>query len=66
MFYNQPDNIIIDFEKSKKNEFCEYIPNINIHGCFFHFSQDHFSQNLKLQDRYRNDVNYINILKKFL
>lgn len=64
----RPENFIIDFEKAEENAIRHCIPEVNIHGCFFHFSQAVFRQiqTLNLQQRYGNDFEFNTMIKKFV
>ncbi|KAK0401778.1 hypothetical protein QR680_015965 [Steinernema hermaphroditum] len=63
----RPKNIMIDFEKAEVNVIREMLPNTQVHGCYFHFSQSVW-RNIKssgLAIRYANDVQYNVHLRKF-
>ncbi|KAK0420025.1 hypothetical protein QR680_014468 [Steinernema hermaphroditum] len=63
----RPKNIMIDFEKAEVNVIREMLPNTQVHGCYFHFSQSVW-RNIKssgLAIRYANDMQYNVHLRKF-
>jgi hypothetical protein len=63
----RPTCLNIDFEKAEDNAFKQLIPNVRIHGCFFHFSQSIWRKikELGLVERYRNDEYFRMIMKSF-
>ncbi len=55
-----PQSVSTDFEKAAINSFESRFPNVQVLGCFFHFSQNVYKKISEngLQVRYRNDANF--------
>jgi hypothetical protein len=56
----QPKNIIVDFEQAAINAFKDTFSNANLHGCFYHLSQNIFRkvQSFGFQSRYSEDPSF--------
>lgn len=52
-----PQTISMDFEKAAINAASDCFPNVTVHGCFFHLSQNVYRkvQSLGLQEKYQAD-----------
>ncbi|XP_042146110.1 uncharacterized protein LOC121835725 [Ixodes scapularis] len=64
----QVHTIVIDFEKAEENAFRECIPDVDVHGCLFHFAQSIWRriQELGMHTRFIDDSSYHLIVKKFI
>ncbi|KAG0422830.1 hypothetical protein HPB47_001352 [Ixodes persulcatus] len=64
----QKHTVVMDFEKAEENAFRECIPDVDVHGCLFHFAQSIWRriQELGMHTRFIDDYSYHLILKKFI
>lgn len=55
-----PSKILCDFEKASINALESIFPDVEVHGCFFHFSQSIYRKivDLGLQHRYHNEPDF--------
>ena len=63
-----PKIAVCDFERAPRNVFSHYFPEINIIGCWFHFTQAIWkkTQLLGLASRYKTDKVFANWLRKLM
>ncbi|XP_050519261.1 uncharacterized protein LOC126893282 [Diabrotica virgifera virgifera] len=63
----RPNTIVIDFEMAVVNTFRRLVPNIRVHGCFFHFCQAIWRkvQQLGLAQLYRDEQFFKTLIKSF-
>ena len=63
-----PKIAVCDFERAPRNVFSQYFPEINIIGCWFHFTQAIWkkTQLLGLASKYKTDQVFANWLRKLM
>lgn len=62
-----PISLTMDFEMAAINSMMRAFPNVNIYGCYFHFTQASFRklQGLGLQAWYQQSPDHAHLIKKF-
>ncbi|CAN7995246.1 unnamed protein product, partial [Ixodes hexagonus] len=58
----------VDFEKAEENAFRDCLPDVEVHGCLFHFAQSIWRriQQLSMHARFIDESSYLLMLKKFI